>query len=308
MRGTGVVAVPARRTSGLSRDHANRIRSARVNAGIQSIAEFERPPVVEVVLGVQFAESAVDLEVLAEFASAIRAEYPSRQQVEPLARATESFTRPADGPRFELRLGGSPLPRTWFVSSDQRLLVQLQGDRLILNWRRVDMGDEYPRFETLRPRFDSLRAELGAIIERLGRKRPAVDQVEVTYINELADPLNLAPDRHPALAQMLTTIAGPPSGGFLPPPEDEGYLARFRITSERAASEPMGRLLVSTDAAYRTADQAPIYLLKLTANLGGELREEAAIIESLDLGRNWIVNGFLQLTAPELHERWGLIR
>lgn len=274
---------------------------------IESIAEFERPPVVEVVLGVQFDRAAVDLEVLAEFATAIKAEFPMREQVEPLARSTESFARPANGPRFEFRFGGPPLPRTWFLGADQRLLVQLQADRLMLNWRRVELGDTYPRYATLRPKFDALREQVGGIISRLGRDRPVVDQVEVTYINELAGTHEPAPDRHPPLAGMLTTIVDLGSGGFLPLPEDVGYLARFRIPAPDGSGEPIGRLLVSTDAAYRKADQQPIYLLKLTANFVGRLTTEESVIDMLNIGRSWVVNGFLQLTTPEIQAQWGPI-
>lgn len=272
---------------------------------IESIAEFERPPVVEVALGVQFDRAAVDLEVLADFATAIKAEFPRREQVEPLVRSTESFARPPEGSRFEFRFGGPPLPRTWLVSSDQRLLVQLQADRLTLNWRRVELDDAYPRYAGLRPQFDGLRGRLAEIISGLGRDRPIIDQVEVSYINELAGPDQPAAARHPALAGMLATVVDVGSGGFLPPPEDAGYLARFRIPAPDGTEQPAGRLLVSTDPAYRTADQRPIYLLKLTANLVGALATEESVIDMLNLGRRWVVNGFLQLTTPDVQAQWG---
>jgi uncharacterized protein (TIGR04255 family) len=276
-----------------------------VEPTIESIAEFERPPVVEVVLGVQFDRAAVDLEVLSEFATAIKAEFPNREQVEPLARSVESFARPPEGARFEFRFGGPPLPRTWFVGTDRRLLVQLQADRLTLNWRRVELGDTYPRYASLRPTFDALRTQLDEIIARLGREAPLVDQVEVTYINELASADEPSSDRHPPLASMLTTVVDLEPDGFLPPPEDVGYLARFRIHSPDGAQQPAGRLLVSTDAAYRTADQRPIYLLKLTANLVGALNTQDSVIDMLNLGRTWVVKGFLQLTTPEIQGQWG---
>lgn len=275
-----------------------------MDATIESIAEFEKPPVVEVVFGVQFERAVIDLEALAEFATAIKAEFPNREQVEPLPRSSESFARPPEGARIEFRFGGPPMPRTWFLSSDERLLVQLQADRLTLNWRRVDVGDEYPRYAALRPKFDALFEQLADIIEGLGRETPTVDQVEVTYINELAGPDEAVGDRHPSLATMLTTIADLEPGHFLPLPEDVGYLTRFRIPSLDGGAD-VGRLLVSTDPAYRTADQRPIYLLKLTANLMGRVDTKESVIEMLNLGRSWVVNGFLQLTTPEIQAKWG---
>lgn len=272
---------------------------------IEIIADFERPPVVEVVLGVQFVQPVVDLEVLAEFALAIRAEFPSREQVEPLPRASESFSRPPDAARIELRFGGGPMPRTWFVGVDQRLLVQLQADRLTFNWRRVEPGDRYPHYAELRPKFDVIRGQLDDILKRSGREPATIDHVEVSYINELASVDEPSGNTHPTLANMLTTVEDIEPDGFLPKPEDAGYMARFRIQSQDGRDEPAGRLIVSTDAAYRTIDQRPIYLLKLSANLVGTFTTREAVIDMLDLGRRWIVEGFLQLTTPEIQNTWG---
>ncbi len=272
---------------------------------IEIIADFERPPVVEVVLGVQFDQPVVDLEVLAEFALAIRDEFPSRQQVEPLPRASESFGRPPDTARIELRFGGAPMPRTWFISSDQRLLVQLQADRLTFNWRRVEPEDRYPHYAVLRPKFDVLRGRLDGILKQGGRESATVDHVEVSYINELASIDRQSGETHPVLADMLTTVEDIGPDGFLPTPEDAGYMARFRIPSTEGSDVPLGRLIVSTDAAYRMADQRPIYLLKLNANLVGAFTSAEAIVDMLDLGRSWIVKGFLQLTTTEIQKTWG---
>lgn len=220
---------------------------ARSGSRDRELADFERPPVVEVVLGVQFAESIVDLEVLAEFAVAIKSEFPNREQVETIPRSSESFSRPPEGPHIAFRLGGPPMPRTWFLSTDRRFLVQLQADRLTLNWRRVEIGDEYPRYAALRPLFDDLRGRLYEILKGLGRATPPVDHVEVSYINELASPDNWGVEAHPPLAAMLTTVAEIEADGFLPPPEDVGYMARFRIPPPHGTEEPVGRLLVSTE-------------------------------------------------------------
>jgi uncharacterized protein (TIGR04255 family) len=276
-----------------------------VEAPIEIIADFERPPVVEVVLGVQFSQAVVDLEVLAEFAVAIKDEFPNREQKEPLAGASESFARPPDPPRIEFRFGAPPMPRTWFESPDRRLLVQLQADRLIFNWRRVEREDTYPHYNVLRPKFDALHEQLEGILRRQKGEPGTVDNVEVSYINELASSDEPSGYTHPGLADMLTTVASVEPGGFLPEPEDAGYMARFRIPSPDGTGKPVGRLLVSTDPAYRTSDQRPIYLLKLSANLVGTSSTREAVVDMLDLGRRWVVEGFLQLTTPAIQSTWG---
>lgn len=269
---------------------------------IEQIADFDKPPVVEVALGIQLVGEPIDLEALAALAIELKPEYPHRQQLDPVPRSLETFARGPVTPQVEVRLGHVPLPRTWLVSDDQHYLIQVQADRFILNWRRVDVGDEYPRYAHLRPKFDKLRGRLFAILEDL-KQTPIIEQVEVTYVNELIGPDSWEPDRHPLLDGMLTTVKDLDPHGFLPVPEDSAYFARYRIPGPNR--EPIGRLLVSTEAAYRTAGGVPIYLLKLTTNLAGTFNTDDETVSALDKGREWIVKGFLQLTTQAMQTEWG---
>jgi uncharacterized protein (TIGR04255 family) len=270
---------------------------------IESIAEFDRPPVVEVVLGVQFDADTIDLEVLAEFARDIKPMFPMRRRLEPLQRTRESFHRPPPNAGIEFRFG-PPLPLTQFLTPDDRFMVQLQGDRLTLNWRRVEQDDKYPRYRVLRPKFDEVFMMLLAVLERCGRDIRPLDYVEVSYTNELATDGESGGNAHPGLANMLTTLRDTETGGFLPRPEDVGFQARFRIPSPEDGLNPVGRLTVTTEPGYRSIDQRPIYLLMLRAGLIGAFAPgEVNVI--MDIGREWVVKGFLELTTPAIQETWG---
>lgn len=281
---------------------ARRVVAVSDSLDIEQIVDFGSPPVVEVALGVQFTQSVIDLEVLAELARALRTEFPHRQQIEPLMRVSERFERPGATGFLDFRLG-VPLPRTWFVSTDQRYLLQAQSDRLIFNWRRVEVGDAYPRYRAIRPKFDELRERLGRILADLGRPAPVIDLVEVTYINELAGLGPTSPEQHPPLGRLLRTVSDLGDGTFLPEPEDAGFVARYRIAPEEGG-QPIGRLAVRTDPGYRTSDHQPIYLLNLTANIVGNYSNDDQVKECFDLGRKWVVRGFLDLTATDLQQRW----
>jgi hypothetical protein len=176
-----------------------------------------------------------------------------------------------------------------------------------LNWRRVAVGDEYPRYKALRPKFDELRETLRGILAKLGRPAPQTNHVEVSYSNELLLGSWNAPDAHPPLSTFLTTVCEPPSAAdsFLPAPEDTTYGARYRIHHATSREVPAGRLVVITDAAYRTSDLRPIYLLRLSAYLVGTFTEEGEITETLDRGREWVVKGFLDMVKPEIQRDWG---
>lgn len=266
---------------------------------IEHIVDFQRPPVVEVALGVQFAHPVVTLDVLSALVVRWREEYPFNEPQEPLPRVVETFDRPIGGPTLELRLGAS-WPRTWLLSADQSRLIQLQPDRVIVNWRRVEEGDEYPRYATLRPWLLTVLREVLAVATEYGGPPAPIDAVEVTYVNELASPQTVEVGSHPALERMVLPV-GAVDGTFLPDPEDTGYAARFRIDE---GDGPVGRLVVRTDIGFRNRDGAPIYLMNLTANIVRPARDAQGVPAALDLARRWVVKGFLDLTTKEMHEKW----
>ena len=76
-----------------------------------------------------------------------------------------------------------PTPRSWFVSESNDHLVQIQADRLVFNWRGG--GGQYPRYDTLRPRFDALFGAWSEFLEHEGLGRPVPEQIEVAYVNTI---------------------------------------------------------------------------------------------------------------------------
>jgi len=76
------------------------------------------------------------------------------------------------------------LPRTWFISADDSVLIQLQADRLLLNWRRGATNAEYPHFETVSGRFRAIYQQFEAFVAdaELGTIQP--EFCEMTYVNQ----------------------------------------------------------------------------------------------------------------------------
>ena len=110
------------------------------------LPKFEKPPVIEVVCGIQFEPLtsllAPHLGVLWE---RYKQDYPHCREVAPLAPVLERF----EGlPSVELQLSDTPpLPRTWFIHQDETGIVQVQRDRFLHNWKKVRDEDEYPHYE-----------------------------------------------------------------------------------------------------------------------------------------------------------------
>lgn len=288
------------------------------------LVDFARPPVAEVMLAAQFPSETIDLEVYGRFASAVRNELPRRSRQPVVPRNEERFDQRAAQASFEIRLEGpTDLPRILFESEDRVEVVQLQPHRLTLNWRREPIPDKpYPRYKALRKRFRQLLVLLFEALDEVGQQHP-VELSEVTYINPIDYPGGHATDAvgrtHPDLANIVNRFKKRPTSAFLPDAEDAHLQARWRIPDDDGA--PVGRLHLSVDPAFRPSqfkmpamvlpdvpfpELAPIYLVQLTARVMPKGGTVDRTMRALDLGHEWVVRGFEDLTTAEMHDYWGL--
>jgi hypothetical protein len=126
----------------------------------------------------------------------------------------------------------------------------------------------------------------------------------VTYINQIESPNISAGDAHPYLGDIISPVRPWPEGQFLPRPEDTNVQTRFLIPSD-VAGQPAGRMYVSASPAFRL-DGLPIYIMSLVSRMiptaGAE--DMTAVWTSLDMGREWIVRGFKQLTTEDMQRYW----
>lgn len=274
----------------------------------RKLVTFRRPPVAEVALTVQFSEPVVDWLVLAEFTVRTRSELPQTSQQPALPRIDETFDVVPGLPPFQITFEPQPpLPRTWFISGDGALLVQVQADRMSLNWRRTSHDAAYPRYDDLRSRFDAHLDTLFACIAGAGRDAPSIDVCEVAYVNPVEVPGRHRGPGHPDLAKVVNRLRPPRRDAFLPPAEDAQYQARFRIPSSSGGDAPCGRLTVSAAPTLEQASSQPIYMVQLLARVLPDSGDVAAAGEALDRGHEWVVLGFKDVTTPAMHEIWGLM-
>jgi uncharacterized protein (TIGR04255 family) len=286
------------------------------------LVSYEHPPVAEVVLAAQFPPDTIDLEAYGRFAGEVSAELPRRSRQPVVPRNEEKFDERQAGVSFEIRLEGpTDLPRVVFESDDRQEVVQLQPHRLTLNWRAIVPGADYPRYPALRTRFRELMKLLFAALDDVGQDHP-VELSEVTYVNPIEFPGDDAADgvgrTHPDLANIINRFQKRPASAFLPEAEDAHLQVRWRIPD--AAGMPAGRLYLSVEpgmrpsrlksAALATPDVpppglTPIYLVNLTARVMPNGGTVDRAMKALDVGHEWVVRGFDDLTTDEMHRHWG---
>jgi uncharacterized protein (TIGR04255 family) len=267
------------------------------------LPDFKSPPVTEVVLSVQFATPPLFRSVHAGlYWNEIRNEYPVVSAQAPIAPAFETFgATPMLTPGFQVQTMLVPLmARHWFETHDGEHLVQLQQDRILRNWRQRSPEMEYPRYESMRAKFEGEVDKLAALFKKegLGELRP--NQCEVTYINTITSAGGENPHEH--LVRITPLWTGNLSEPSFPAPETTTIQTKYVL---RKNNIPYGRVYVTFTPAYRATDYSPVVQLEVTTRGRPDEENVAAAFVLLDQERDVVVRTFAAVTTPMMHKEWG---
>lgn len=252
-----------------------------------ALPAYDAPPLVEVVFGRQFDPLPLTVAHTGLLWERLdRKAYPDVQEQAPLPPVVEIYDGHA-GPEIDI---GEVLgfPRLWFTSREHDSLIQLQRDRLLVNWRAG--MKPYPRYTTLFPKFQAVWATFETFVRAELDRAPSLRQLELTYVNHI--PWASWPDLGAALRATFPDLAWRADSRFLVAPEGGEHRLTFRLPDKS------GRLHVRFRDGRRTADGARIFILELTAR--GFLPDAPAWFE---MAHDWIVRGFADLTSSEMQEK-----
>lgn len=259
--------------------------------------KFERPPVIETLLSAQFAPlPRLTSPHIGLYWAEIRDRYPNQEVKPPLVPAIEEFPAPPPGPRVGIELVAEPDVRCWFIDGTSTQLIQVQRDRFIRNWRKVAPTDDYPAYDALRPRFQEEWEIFLRFLEREELGRPEVSQCEVTYVNHIE--LGQGWNSFGEVAEVLAPLAPVTSREFLPQPEMLQLNVRYAMPGNK------GRLHVTAQPAIRRHDAKEVLQLTLTARGKPDSSATRDVMTWFDLGHDWIVYGFVDLTTAKMHRIW----
>lgn len=262
------------------------------------LPDFADPPVIETVLGMQFAPLAeFSIPYLGLYWAKIRSFYP-RCEIQPaLVPAFEEFETQRTGSPVGIELVSEPTVRCWFIDQSSTRLIQVQKDRFIQNWRKVKGDEVYPRYSRLKPEFRSAWQRFCEFLEEEKLETPDVNQCEVTYVNHIE--LGKGWRSYGEIQKVVAYWSGTSSGDFLPEPEIVHLNTTYVIPNKR------GRLYITMQPAIRQQDAKEVLQLNLTVRGRPSSSQLEDILEWFDLGHEWIVRGFTDFTTKEMHRVWG---
>jgi len=200
-----------------------------------------------------------------------------------------------------LQVQGFPAPRIWLLNGDETELLQLQRDTFACNWRQQLSNSPYPRYQHVRSGFEQAFREFTGFTEQSNLGRVAPLHCEVSYVNHI--PSGQGWDRFGEIHKVLSSCAGWRSDAFLSEPEEVRYSAKFPIRD--ANGQFLGRLNVAAQPALRRRDRQPLIVLTLTSRGRPIGTGMSGILGFFDIGREWIVRAFADLTTDEMHRLWG---
>lgn len=270
--------------------------------------KFDHPPVVETVLGVQFkpltelrlTHYGLFYQYLQEGGFVKTEDHP------PLLRQIEQkedFMRLFEMPPMVFMQ--TNIPRIWYLSEDAadgQRLIQLQIDRFIQNWRRMNLeSTKYPSYEENRKEFQNTFGRFLKFVEKenIGQVEP--NQCEVIYVNRI--PIQDVAQAAATFRKCFTSFVPAKNLKHVPTePDGIGFNCSFWIESLN------GRLFIQASTASQIPGVGKVIDLRLTARGAPASDDLAAVMEWLDFGHYFVVNAFADITSEEMHREWGKIK
>jgi uncharacterized protein (TIGR04255 family) len=262
---------------------------------VTDLPEFDNPPVVEVAIGVQFRPvPGLRGLSLAPLQAVWRDMYPVTEEQPPLVPVIEGDREGAG--QLQLSLLSVPVVRQWFLSKSGNELVQVQPDRLLVNWRAGEPAEKYPRYRHMRSVFESSFTDLATFVSGQGSGDLDVVQAELSYINVI----QLSRDDLGRIEIFLKGWSGSPEH-HLDPPEEARVTLTYLVPG--VGIPPVRLYAEVSPAQLRSGERVLFFTLTVRGNPGGRGLEEA--LKFLDEAHSHLVRSFAELTQETMHARWG---
>jgi uncharacterized protein (TIGR04255 family) len=191
---------------------------------------------------------------------------------------------------FQLQAGSPPI-RLWSLTEDQSALIQVQHDRLLLNWRKVKDDDPYPRYKRLRGDFTEVWQEFSTYIggrDDYGVLQPSV--AEVSFFNRV--PMGDATE----IPTFITALN--------PQPGLTGQLAvAYQLERDIAEGRAVGNQNIALN--FRPENEHLHLEISTRIEIDTATGEASEVTDSLDAAHRIGVLTFDSVTTENAHSAWG---
>lgn len=247
------------------------------------VVEYGNPPLIEVACDISFNQ-------LAEFTvpyfgllwTKFRNDFPECKEAPPLV-----------GPdSLEFSVTETP-HRLWFLDQSQREVIQIQQDRFVNNWRKIQPDDQYPRYaqliKTFRQRFEILKKFTSD--NDIGEIQPR--NCQLTYTNHI--PQGDGWTKIGDLTNVFSALSWKmDQQGILSSPTSVQFQTSFKLADD------LGTLVVTGRTAMRRIDKRMLLLLEL--NLYGKPSEDD-VWAWFDQAHETLIKSFMELTNDEIQTK-----
>jgi len=262
---------------------------------------FDRPPVVETKISVQFAP-------LTGFRSGHFglfwndcvgvADWRIREDSPPLPKEYEHFGSKAMRPQGEVLDEEFPQVRMRLFHKTQNRRIQFQPNKLVYAWGKDKGSGSRPRFSKIKEEFEEIFEKLNAFAGSQNLPKPEVNLWELTYVNQIL-PGKLwttINDWHKVLPGLFPKV-GPNSVGH----EWSSFLGEWFFV----IPPQQGRVHVKVQKAVSNQSEDIVLLVNVTA--AGEISENGTSDwkSGLDIGHRSALRVFFDLSSLEAKEEWG---
>jgi len=265
--------------------------------------KFNRPPVVETVLGVQF-KPLLKLQPAhyGLFWNLIRDQgFRDSEQHPPLEHVIEKSGPDLTQFSFSFsfgRQGPITATRVWFLASDSsegQQLIQLQPDRLVQNWRALDPEKtKYISFESSKKSFEDTFKKFADFVKKEDLGSIEIDQCEVIYVNQIP----IASSAGEAFESTFQFFEKRSTQLFDKAACDCTFENSYWINAIQ------GKLHVTASTVLVRDLKAKAIDFRLVARGAPTSSSLEDVLSWLDKGHYFTVNAFADLTKDEMHKHW----
>jgi uncharacterized protein (TIGR04255 family) len=235
-------------------------------------------PVTEVIIGAQFDGTPFDSEFVFNFYNNIKDKYPHILEQPPVPSVFQHSNM-----NDNVLLPGFNV-RRFLISLDQSKLIQIQPNRFLFNWRKIN-NIEYPHFQSVLEKFLS-------VYEKIKERRilnQLVNQLEVTYIDHIYVNDFGTDNFNPK--DVFTFI------------NYKSNLKNIEHTVLLPVDELNGSITINLRSGISVENNKKLWVLESTCR---GYRQDIPMQEWLDIAHSKLLDVFFEITTEKAKLKWGI--